>query len=120
MAPASSEMAKLPPMATHVFGLSRRHANAPPITESEANMIQEAHPGHLRHLREQGDLILSGLSLDSGELQGILIFYGRSIDEVRSATANDPVLRTGRLVLELHELYAPAGLRAGSTGRASE
>jgi uncharacterized protein YciI len=104
-------MAKLPPMTTYVFGLLRRAPDRPQIPEAEADAIQENHLAHLRRLRERGDLIVAGPFVDDGELRGILIFRNRSMEEVRELTRSDPALQTGRLVLELHELYAPAGLR---------
>lgn len=108
--PVTGELARLPPMARYVFGLLRRPPDAPPITDAQANLLQECHLAHLRSLREDGRLLLSGPLLDYGELRGVLIFRSAGLDEVRHWSADDPAIRAHRLVLELHELYAPAGL----------
>jgi uncharacterized protein len=105
------EEAKLPKMTTYVFGLLRSSPNRPQVGEAEAEAIQESHLAHIRRLREQGALIVAGPFMDDGELRGILIFRNRSIEEVRTLTQHDPALERQLLTLELHEWYAPTGLR---------
>jgi uncharacterized protein len=107
----SPEEAKLPPMTTYVLGLLRRAPDAPETSDAEAEAIQDGHLAHIRRMREQGDLILSGPLLDEGDLRGIRIFRNRSIEDARALTRSDLVLQSRKLVLELHELYAAAGLR---------
>jgi uncharacterized protein len=112
-----SEVDRLPEMTTYVFGLFRRPAELPVISEAEMNRIQEEHLGHLRRLREAGELIISGPFQEDVNLRGVLIFATSSIDRARELIANDPVLVNGRLLLDLYTWYAPAGLRVGPPPR---
>jgi len=115
----SPEEAKLPRMATYIFGLLRRAPNRPEISEAQAELIQEGHLAHIRHMREQGNLIVAGPFMDDGDLRGILIFRDRTIEEVLELSRADPALQARRLILELHELYAPAGLDVPRDGASS-
>lgn len=67
-------------------------------------------------MREQGEPIAAERFMGDGEFRGILIFSNRSIEEVRELARPDPVLQTRRLLLEVHELHTPAGLRVVSAG----
>jgi uncharacterized protein YciI len=80
------------------------------ITPEEADRIQEGHLASLRRLRETGELLASGPIVEESELQEILIFSHGSVERARTAMAEDPALRQGRLILELHIWYGPAGL----------
>ena len=62
--PRPGERARRPPVQRYVFGLYRRAPNRPELDEASANAIQGEHLTHLRRLRESGELIVSGPSLD--------------------------------------------------------
>ena len=111
----SAEVGRRPPMANYVRGLLRRVPGRPKVSDAEAEAIQEGHLAHLRHLREAGFLVVSGPMLDDGDLRGVLIFRGDSLEEVRRLSESDPALKNHRLLLELHELYRPAGLQVVSS-----
>ena len=101
----------LPPMSTYVLGLLLRAPNRAEISDAEAEEIQEGHLAHINRMRERGDLIVAGPLLDDGNLRGILIFRTSSVDQVQHWTEGDPAIQQHRLVLELHQLFAPAGLQ---------
>ncbi|HYA10393.1 MAG TPA: YciI family protein [Thermoplasmata archaeon] len=105
-----SEVDRLPPMTHYVLGLLRRPHGLPALAEEEANRLQEAHLAHLRRLRESGETIATGPLEGDLELRGILIFRTDSVARAEELMRSDPVVRGGRLLLELHRWYAPAGL----------
>ena len=109
------EEAKLPPMAVYVLGLLRRVPDRPTVSDQDAEAIQEGHLAQINRLREQGVLIVAGPIMDDGDLRGILIFRNLSLEEVRRLSEADPAVQRRRLMLELHELYAPAGLGVGQS-----
>jgi len=108
-----SEVDRLPPMGRYVFGLLRRTSDVSPIGEKELERIQEGHLGHLRKLRESGELIASGPLEEAGDLRGVLIFRTESVEHARELMRGDPAIVSGRLTLDAHRWYAPAGLATG-------
>jgi uncharacterized protein len=73
--------------------------------------LQQAHLKNIRRMAEEGKLILAGPFMDEVDLRGIYIFDTASVDEARQWTETDPAIRAGRLVMELHPWYGPAGLK---------
>lgn len=66
---------------------------------------------NIRKMAAAGKLIVAGPMGDDTDLRGIFIFKAKSPDEVRAMAEEDPAIRAGRLVLELHPWFAAAGLR---------
>jgi len=104
-----SEEAQLP-MTTYVLALIRRVPGRPPITEEAAEAIQEGHLTHIRQMMATGDLVAAGPFADDTDLRGVLLFRTDSLARVQELTADDPALVQGRLFLEIHPWYGPAGL----------
>jgi uncharacterized protein YciI len=70
--------------------------------------MQEGHLANFGKLAEADKLIVAGPFSDNTEL---LIFKLASVDEARALMEADPLLKAGRLTLELHPWFAGAGLR---------
>ena len=66
---------------------------------------------NIRKMAAAGKLIVAGPMGDNTDLRGIFIFNAKSPDEVRTMAEEDPAIKAGRLVLELHPWFAAAGLR---------
>jgi uncharacterized protein YciI len=98
-------------MTTYVFGMLRKGPHSGEGTKEEAAKLQEAHMANIRKMAETGKLIVAGPMMDNGDLRGIFIFHGGSLDEVREMVEQDPAVKTGHMVLELHPWYAATGLR---------
>lgn len=108
-------MDRLPLMAHYAVGFLRRPPGPPPLTEEEANRLQEAHLAHLRQLVERGEVIAVGPFEEETDLRGMLVFRTSSLDHARELMRDDPAIRAGRLSLELRTWWAAAalaGLRA--------
>jgi len=108
-----SETEKLPEMTHYVVGLLRRAPERPPITEDEAERIQEGHLAHLARLKAAGDLLIYGPFEEDTDLRGILIFPTASLDRARELSDTDPAVTHGRLAVSLYTWNAQAGLRIG-------
>ncbi len=80
----------------------------------EIDALQEAHLNNLQRLREEGKLPLSGPLLDSfqvsGEIRSIGVLNASSLAEARDWISTDPMVRAGRLVVELHVWMVPKGI----------
>jgi len=98
-------------MTTYVLGILRKGPNWGSGTKEESTRIQEGHMANIRKMAEAGKLIVAGPMGDDGDLRGIFIFEAKSPEEVRAMTEEDPAIKSGRLVLEMHPWYAAAGLR---------
>jgi uncharacterized protein YciI len=98
-------------MTTYVLGLLRKGPNWGTGTKEESERIQEGHMANIRHMAETGRLIVAGPLTDNGDIRGIFIFRAKSPDEVRDMAEQDPAIKAGRLVLELHPWFAAEGLR---------
>ncbi|MDQ6706703.1 MAG: YciI family protein [Acidobacteriota bacterium] len=98
-------------MMTYVLGLLRKGPNWGAGTKEESARIQEGHMANIRKMAEAGKLIVAGPMGDDGDLRGIFIFKAKSPDEVHAMADEDPAIKSGRLVLEMHPWYAAAGLR---------
>jgi uncharacterized protein len=98
-------------MTTYVVGFFHRGPNAGKGDPAEAERLQEGHLANFGKLVEASKLIVAGPFSDNTELRGMLIFKVNSVDEARALMEADPMLKAGRLTLELHPWFAGAGLR---------
>lgn len=98
-------------MTSYVVGFFHRGPNAGKGDPAEAERLQEGHLANFGKLVEAGKLIVAGPFSDNTELRGMLIFKISSVDEARTLMEADPMLKAGRLTLELHPWFAGAGLR---------
>jgi uncharacterized protein len=114
MAALAQEEKKTAPqyeMRMYVFGTLKRGPNAGKGDKAEQDKIQAGHMANIQKMAAAGKLIVAGPMGDDGDLRGIFIFDAKSVDEVKAMAEEDPAIKAGRLVLELHPWYAAAGLR---------
>jgi uncharacterized protein len=98
-------------MTTYVVGFFHRGPDAGKGDPAKAERLQAGHIANFGKLVEAGKLIVAGPFSDNTELRGMLIFKLNSVDEARTLMDADPMLKAGRLTLELHPWFAGAGLR---------
>lgn len=98
-------------MTRYVFGLLKKGPNWGTGSKEEGAKIQEGHMANIRKMAESGKLIVAGPLMDNGDIRGIFIFKANAPEDVREMAEQDPAIKSGRLVLELHPWYAAAGLR---------
>ena len=98
-------------MRTYVLGFLKKGPNSGQGSKEESARIQEGHMANIRKMAATGKLIVAGPMGDNTDLRGIFIFDAKTPDEVRAMAEEDPAIKTGRLVLELHPWFAAAGLR---------
>ena len=67
---------------------------------------------NIRRMAELGDLALAGPLANAEDLRGIFVFRIDSEEKAKALVAEDPAIKAGRLVLELHPLYLPDGVLA--------
>lgn len=99
-------------MKTLYFGFLKKGPNrkegdgeTPEIQE-----LQKAHIANINRLAEMKKLVMAGPFGDDGELRGIFVFRVGSIDEAQGLCDTDPMVKIGRLVIELHPWQVPEGV----------
>ena len=72
--------------------------------------LQKAHLANIGRLVELKKLVAVGPFGDDGNLRGIFVFRVASLQEAQELSATDPMIRSRRLVLELHPWQVPEGI----------
>ena len=77
--------------------------------EDEAKKLQAAHMAHLGKMYELGYADISGPFDDESDIQGITIYNVPTLKMADSLANADPMVKAGRLVIELHPWWAVKG-----------
>ena len=72
--------------------------------------LQKAHLANINRLAETKKLIAAGPFGDDGDLRGIFVFRVGSLQEAQDLCATDPMIKIGRLAVELHPWQVPEGV----------
>jgi uncharacterized protein YciI len=109
-APASTDAGPEPPpnMERYSLVILRRPANAPPVVDAAA--LQRQHLGHLEAMARAGKLVVAGPFDDQTDprMRGLCI-YRTSIDEARRLAQDDPMVKAGRLEVEVLSWWVEKG-----------
>ena len=76
----------------------------------EVQELQKAHIANINRLAALKKLIVAGPFGDEGNLRGIFVFRVGSLQEAQDLCATDPMIKIGRLVVELHPWRVPEGV----------
>ena len=76
----------------------------------EIQELQKAHIANIQRLAAIKKLLVAGPFGDNGDLRGIFVFRVGSLEEAQSLCATDPMVKAGRLVVELHPWQIPEGV----------
>jgi uncharacterized protein YciI len=78
-------------------------------TKAEADSLQSLHLAHLGRMYEEGFADISGPFGDDGEIRGITIYNVPTLEMADSLANMDPMVKAGRLVIEIHPWWAAKG-----------
>lgn len=73
--------------------------------------IQKEHLAHLDLMAEEGKLCIAGPLMDNGDIRGICIYNVTTREEAEKLANDDPAVKAGRLIVEIHPFYAAQGSR---------
>ncbi|HXJ43102.1 MAG TPA: YciI family protein [Bryobacteraceae bacterium] len=76
----------------------------------EVQELQKAHIANINRLAGLKKLIVAGPFGDDGNLRGIFVFRVGSLQEAQDLCATDPMIKIGRLEVELHPWHVPEGV----------
>lgn len=78
-------------------------------SKEEADSLQKLHLGHLGKMYKEGYADISGPFGDDGDIRGITI-YNTPTQKMADSLANmDPMVKSGRLMIEIHPWWAAKG-----------
>ena len=77
--------------------------------QEEAKALQSAHLAHLSKMYDLGYADISGPFGDVGDIRGITIYNVPNIEMADSLANADPMVKAGRLVIEVHPWWAAKG-----------
>jgi uncharacterized protein len=101
-------------MTNYIMGLLRKGPNWTGTATPETQRIQDGHMENIRRMAASGKLVVAGPFGDNGDLRGVFIFHQTSLEEARAMVDQDPAVKAGRLVVDLHPWFAAAGLRVNA------
>lgn len=78
-------------------------------SREEADSLQRLHLAHLGRMYEEGYADISGPFGDDGEIRGITIYNTPTLRMADSLANLDPMVKAGRLVIEIHPWWAAKG-----------
>lgn len=78
-------------------------------SKKEADSLQTLHLAHLGRMYEEGYADLSGPFGDEGDIRGITIYNTPTLEMADSLANLDPMVRAGRLEIEIHPWWAAKG-----------
>jgi len=78
-------------------------------SEEEAADIQQKHLDYLSKVYKLGKTSITGPFGDDGDIRGIVIYNTATLEEAKQLAEQDPAVRAGRLVVEVHPWWAAKG-----------
>lgn len=77
--------------------------------KAQTDSLQELHLAHLGKMYEMGFADISGPFGDDGEIRGITIYNVPTFEMADSLANADPMVKAGRLSIEIHPWWAAKG-----------
>ena len=77
--------------------------------KAEADSLQILHMEHLGRMYQEGYADISGPFGDDGDIRGITIYNTPTLKIADSLANMDPMVKSGRLVIEMHPWWAAKG-----------
>ena len=77
--------------------------------KAETDSLQALHMEHLGRMYEEGYADISGPFGDDGDIRGITIYNTPTLEIADSLANMDPMVKAGRLVIEIHPWWAAKG-----------
>jgi uncharacterized protein len=74
-----------------------------------ANKLQEQHLAHLTKMYEEGKMDICGPLMEDGDIRGICIYNVNTKEEALKLANEDPMIKAGRLIAEVHPFYSAKG-----------
>ena len=100
--------AEFPQFETVYFGFLNSGPNRTQDAET-AKRLQAEHLAYMGDQHKQGKLVFAGPFVDGGRHRGLVVYRVASMDEARTRANGDPMVKAGRLSVDLHAWQVPKG-----------
>ena len=100
--------AEFPQFETVYFGFLNSGPNRTQDAET-AKRLQAEHLAYMDDQHKQRRLIFAGPFVAGGDHRGLVIYRAGSLDEARTWAEADPMVKVGRLAVDLHTWQVPKG-----------
>lgn len=89
----------------------RRPSDAPALSEDELASLQVRHAAFNLEMRDRGHALFAGPFIEQPDplLRGMTV-YRTSLEETRRLAHEDPLVKAGRLELDIFTWLVPAGM----------
>ena len=77
--------------------------------EQTASRLQREHLAYMDGQSKEGKLIVAGPFTADGDRRGIVVYRVATMEEAKQRAEADPMVKVGRLAVELHPWQVPAG-----------
>jgi uncharacterized protein YciI len=74
-----------------------------------AERLQAEHLAYMDRQHKEGKLVLAGPLVDAGIHRGIVVYRVATAEEARRRAEGDPMIKVGRLAVDLHPWLVPKG-----------
>jgi uncharacterized protein YciI len=95
--------------STYYLGFLKKGSTWAPGETPELRQLQEAHLANIRRLHEMGKLVIAGPLDGNGNFRGVFVFKTDSVEEAKALAATDPMIKIGRLAMDIYSWSVPAG-----------
>jgi len=111
---AADKLMKKPPkfldLMPYTLGFFKRpEGELPKLEPDEAKKLQAAHLANNDRMWKAGHLVWAGPFLDGTNLRGLLVFRTTDRKRIEELLKEDPLVKLGRLVFELHPAMTAKG-----------
>jgi uncharacterized protein YciI len=106
-------------MTTYYLILLYRGPKSTGEITPETQRTQGAHMANIRRMADEGKLIMAGPMGDDSKLRGIFVLRVGSLQEAQALAAEDPAVKAGRLVPEVHPWFTAKNIRVYPTAEAA-
>ena len=77
--------------------------------EATANRLQQEHLAYMDAQAKEGKLVAAGPFVAAGERRGLVVYRVPTLEEAQQRGNGDPMIKAGRLAVELHPWQVPVG-----------
>lgn len=102
--------AEAPQMKQYFFVMLKSGPNRSQ-DEATAKALQAGHMAHMQKMYEDGKLTIAGPFGDNSDWRGIWIFNTETMEETQKLADQDPMVKAGRLVYEIHPWWSQKGAK---------
>jgi uncharacterized protein len=93
---------------TVYFGFLNRGSNRGQ-DEDTAKRLQQEHLQYMDGQAKEGKLVVAGPFMVDGDRRGIVVYRAANLEEAKQRAEGDPMVKIGRLAVELHPWQVPKG-----------